>query len=287
MPSLKAIRKRITSVKNTQKITRALKLVAASRLRRAQESITAARPYAVSMEQVIADLAARTDRSETHELLQERDGNRVQVLVFTSDRGLAGSFNAQINRRVHDMIREEYEDAEVSLRIVGRKGNEYFKRRRANIVSHDEAPTLGNALSFARELAHRSIEDFTEDRADRILLVYNEFKSAISQTVEVQQLLPVVPAELAAGEAGDFVYEPSKGNVLDHLLPLHVEIQIYRAALESVASFFGAQMSAMDSATRNAGEMIEKYSLQYNRARQAAITKELLEITAGAEALKG
>ncbi len=287
MPSLKSIRTRINSVKNTRKITRAMKLVAAARLRRAQETILASRPYAESLERVIAELAARTDR-EAHDLLAEREGNRVELVVLTSDRGLAGSFNAQITRFVENMVTGELADSEVALRVVGKKGNEYFKRRQIDIESYDPAPTPADALEFSRTMSARLVADFTERKFDRVYLVYNRFRSAISQDVVAQQLLPVVPAEHEGeGAPSDFLYEPSREAVLDHLLPLYAQIQLYRSGLESIASELGSRMSAMDGATRNAGEMIDKLSLQYNRARQAAITKELLEITSGAEALKG
>jgi F-type H+-transporting ATPase subunit gamma len=294
MPSLKAIRKRISSVKNTQKITRAMKLVAAAKLRRAQDAITAARPYARSLERVVAELSEKAGR-EAHPLFAERDGKKAAIALFTSDRGLAGAFNAQIIRKVEGYVEEELSEyTDVSLRIVGRKGNDYFKRRKANILSHDPAPTSVSALEASHELANRVIDDFLEERVDRVFLVFNEFRSAISQGVVVKQILPVTPATLpedAAEDAGggidDFLYEPGKQELLSHLVPLHLQILIYNAALESIASEFGARMTAMDNATRNAGDMIDKLTLQYNRARQAAITKELLEIISGAEALKG
>jgi F-type H+-transporting ATPase subunit gamma len=291
MPSLKAIKRRITSVKNTQKITRAMKLVAAAKLRRAQDSILAARPYAAALERVVIDLSGHAG-SDAHPLLEERDGTRAELVLLTSDRGLAGSFNAQLIRRVEGFVEEELADfTDVSLRVVGRKGHEYFKRRSANIRSFDAAPTSPTALDLAREMSNRVVHDFLEREVDRVYLVYNEFTSAISQTVIAKQILPIVPdaTEAAEGSAlsGDYHYEPGKDELLGHLLPLHVEIGIYRAALESIASELGARMSAMDSATRNAGEMIDRLTLVYNRARQASITKELLEIISGAEALKG
>lgn len=299
MPSLKAIRKRIGSVKNTQKITRAMKLVAAAKLRRAQDAIIAARPYAHSLERVVAELSDKAGR-DAHPLFAERDGKKAAIALFTSDRGLAGAFNAQIIRKVEAYVEEELSDyTDVSLRIVGRKGNDYFKRRKANILSYDPAPTSATALELSHEVSNRLIADFLEERVDRVYLVFNEFRSAISQGVVVKQILPVAPvlvddgaasdnADAGAGAGGDdFLYEPDKEALLSHLVPLHLQILIYNAALESIASEFGARMSAMDSATRNAGEMIDKLTLQYNRARQAAITKELLEIISGAEALKG
>jgi F-type H+-transporting ATPase subunit gamma len=289
MPSLKAIRKRISSVKNTQKITRAMKLVAAARLRRAQDAIIAARPYSAALERVIGELAGRAGQ-DAHPLLAERPGKRSQVVVLTSDRGLAGSFNAQVLRRTEALLGDELADwDEVGLRVVGRKGNDFFKRRDVDIVTFVAAPTSATALDVSRELAHSVVHDFLAERVDRVYLLYNEFKSAMSQKPVALQLLPVRAAAQseATSRPADFIYEPSREELLAHLLPLYVQNGLYRAALESIASELGARMSAMDSATRNAGEMIDRLTLQYNRARQAAITKELLEIIGGAEALKG
>ncbi|MEZ4401286.1 MAG: ATP synthase F1 subunit gamma [Kofleriaceae bacterium] len=290
MPSLKAIRKRIGSVKNTRKITRAMKLVAAAKLRRAQEAIIAARPYATALSTVVSELA-EVAGTEAHPLFEQRDGKKVVVVVFTSDRGLAGAFNTNIIKRTEALIREELVGCEVALRLVGKKANQYFSRRNANIVSFDGAAAGPTALGVAGETATRIIDDFTSGRADRVFVVYNEFKSAISQTTVAKQVLPVVPDKVvgapAAGIGNDYDYEPGKEELLTRLVPLYVQIGLYRAALETIAGEFGARMSAMESATKNAGEMINKLTLQYNRARQAAITKELLEIIGGAEALKG
>jgi F-type H+-transporting ATPase subunit gamma len=288
MPSLKSIRTRIASVKSSQKITRAMKLVAAAKLRRSQEAIIAARPYAKALDQVIAELATRGG-VEAHPLLAAREGGRASLIVLTSDRGLAGAFNTNIARRAERFLREEKETyPEATLRVIGKKGRDYFTRRGAPVATTSVAPTPATALTMARELAVTVVEQYLENKVDRVFLVYNEFKSAIVQKPTVEQLLPVVPQPLPAGVApGDFIYEPGKRELLDVLLPLHIEIQIYRAHLESVASEFGARMSAMENATRNANEMIGRLTLQYNRARQAAITKELLEIIGGAEALKG
>ena len=302
MPSLKAIRKRITSVRNTQKITRAMKLVAAAKLRRAQDAIIAARPYGHALERVVLELSRKAGR-EAHPLFavpEVRDHERkAEIVLLTSDRGLAGSFNAQVVRRTETCRQVELADhAEVGLRIVGRKGNDYYKRRQANIISHDTAPISTTAAEVAQSLANRVIDDFEQRRVHRVLLVFNEFKSAISQGVVVKQLLPIEPpaagspeeeaAEAAAIAAGDDVlYEPGRDELLTHLVPLYIQNVLYNAALESIASEFGARMTAMENATRNAGDMLGKLTLQYNRARQAAITKELLEIIGGAEALKG
>jgi F-type H+-transporting ATPase subunit gamma len=293
MPSLKSIRKRIASVKNTRKITRAMKLVAAAKLRRAQDAIVAARPYSAALAQVVGDLAAVAGE-EAHPLFEQRPAQRVAIVMMSADRGLAGAFNSSVIRRVEQLAEQELAGAtEVSLRIIGRKANQHFVRRNANISSFDLSPTSANALTLTRETATRIIDDFVEKRVDRVYLVYNEFKSAISQSVVVKQVLPV-QAEVAASEARetqgggiDYLYEPGKEELLARLVPLYVQIGLYRAALETIAGFFGAQMSAMENATNNAGEMISKLTLVYNRARQAAITKELLEVISGAESLKG
>ena len=291
MPSLKAIRNRITSVKNTRKITRAMKLVSTAKLRRAQDALIAARPYTAAITKVVAELSAVAGTG-AHKLFEERELKRAAIIVVTSDRGQAGAFNANVVKAVERYAANELSGAtEVSLRIIGKKGNQYFSRRRTTITSFDPAPTGATALETARETSHRVIDDFTSGKVDRVFVAYNEFRSAISQIVRVKQVLPVVPEKDAAGakdDSGvDFVYEPSKQALLERLVPLYVQIQLYRAALESIAAEFAARMTAMENATKNAGEMIAKLTLQYNRARQASITKELLEIIGGAEALKG
>jgi F-type H+-transporting ATPase subunit gamma len=288
MPSLKAIRKRIGSVQNTQKITRAMKLVAAARLRRAQESIIAARPYARALEDVIAELARRA--GAVHPLLAKRDAiKKVLLVAISSDRGLAGAYNTNINRMVERFIgdyKEKYETIEVE--VVGRKARDYLRRRKLTVTKEHPGVNSAVALDRARDLAAVITSRYTSGEIDAVYLVYNEFKSAISQKVNVEQFLPVVPKELPAGAPPtDFIYEPSREEVLGTILPQYVEVEIYRALLEAIASEFGARMTAMDNATNNAKEMIARLTLDYNRARQAAITKELLEIIGGAEALKG
>jgi F-type H+-transporting ATPase subunit gamma len=291
MPSLKIIRKRITSVKNTRKITRAMKLVSTAKLKRAQAALIAARPYTQALTRVVSELSAVAG-TDSHPLFEERALHKAAIVVVTSDRGQAGAFNGNVIKAVERYAANELSGAtEVSLRIIGRKGNQYFARRRATITSYDPAPTGPTALDTARETAHRIIADFQAKKVDRVFVVYNEFRSAISQIVRVKQVLPVVPEKLPENEGkdagGDMLYEPSKEDLLERLVPLYVQIQIYRAALESIAAEFAARMTAMENATKNAGEMIAKLTLSYNRARQAAITKELLEIIGGAEALKG
>jgi F-type H+-transporting ATPase subunit gamma len=288
VPSLKAVRIRIASVKSTQKITRAMKLVAAAKLRRAQDAILAARPYADALSEAVAELAARAGDT-SHPMLQQREPRRIELVALTSDRGLCGGFNANIGRAAERFVREKKEEGvEVRLLGVGRKGREYARRRRIEIARDFAGPTGLTAPDRAREVAFTAADDFAEGRCDAVFLLYNEFRSAISQRVMVQPLLPIIPAPLPP-EAGaiDFLYEPSKRELLSVLLPLYVESRIYRAMLESIASEFGAKMTAMENATRAASDMIERLTLEYNRARQAAITKELMEIVGGAEALKG
>ena len=287
MPSLKDIRKRIGSVKNTQQITKAMKMVAAARLRKAQDSITSMRPYAYRMRDIIGELAARADFSD-HPLLEQRDPKRVELIVFTSDRGLCGGFNANINRTAERYVKaNEAGHENIEFDIIGRKGFEYFKRRTTPINRYFDDVLTNISLTKAGEIAEHVITRFREKELDATYVVYNEFKSAISQEVVVEQLLPIVPAVPEEGTASEFIYEPSKEEVMDAVLPRHVTVQIYRMILESVASEMGARMSAMDAATKNAGELIDRLTLQYNRARQAAITTELMEIIGGAEALKG
>ena len=295
MPSLKNIRTQIASKKSTQKITRAMKLVAASRLRRAQDAIVAARPYANALGEAIAEVALRAG-AESHPLLDRRTPERITLVLLTSDRGLAGGFNANVFRVTQRFITERKQATpparEIGLEIVGKKGRDYYRRRKQSITRETPAPTAETATQIAREMAQIVSHEFRESRTDAVFLVYNEFKSAVQQRVVVEPLLPV-STDLAGGEkavaagALDFLYEPSKAKLLDALLPLYLESQIYRGLLESIASELGARMTAMDSATNNAKEMIANLTLQYNRARQAAITKELMEIVSGAEALKG
>jgi F-type H+-transporting ATPase subunit gamma len=287
MPSLKAIRRRITSVKNTQKITKAMKAVAAARLRKAQDAIFALRPYSERLSDVIGEVAARS--GEVHPLLEVRDPNRVELLVLTSDRGLAGGFNANILRAAERFIRDNKgKMEELHFAVVGRKGREYFKRRNRAMRHEYQGVFSEVSIQRAREIATALVRDYQDSNLDAVYLAYNEFKSAMTQRVVIERLLPIEPRKLPddAGQI-DYKYEPNRRELLDHLLPLYVETQVFRAILESIASEFGAKMTAMDNATSNAVEMIGRLTLEFNRARQAAITKELMEIVGGAEALKG
>jgi F-type H+-transporting ATPase subunit gamma len=278
MPSLKSIRTQIASKKSTQKITRAMKLVSAARLRGAQDAIVAARPYANALVDVIGQVSARAG-AEAHPLLERREPKRVTLVPITSDRGLAGGFNANIIRTVQRYILE-HSDAEVTMVMVGKKGRDYFRRRKITIKHELPSATGATADDLARQVASIVVDAFVNGQTDAVVLVYNEFKSAVQQRVVLEPLLPL-------STPIDFVYEPGKKELLDVLLPLFVESQIFRALLESVASEFGARMTAMENATNNAKEMIANLTLKYNRVRQAAITKELMEIVSGAEALKG
>jgi F-type H+-transporting ATPase subunit gamma len=294
MASLKDLRRRIGSVKSTRKITRAMKLVAAARLRRAQESIVRMRPYAWRIGDMCAELARGEDPG-AHPLLARRPPKRTLLLVLTSDRGLAGAFNSNINKAAARWLEQHRAAREhVELHVVGKKGRDYWKRRAEVPIGKlhtDVIPdvTLDKASRIGREL----VAAYLDGAFDEVLVVYNEFKSAILQSAVVEQLLPIDPREHDVTEvvlqppSADTLFEPSRAEVLDELLPMHVNVQIYRALLESVASEMGARMTAMENATKNAGELINKLTLQYNRARQAAITTELTEIVSGAEALKG
>ena len=292
MASLRDIRKRIRSVKSTQKITKAMKMVSAAKLRRAQNAIVAARPYARALDQMIADLVSRSE-GISHPLLTSRPVRRMEILAITSDRGLAGGFNANVIRRVARFAYERDRSTSLRLTNVGRKGLEAFRRRHLEI--RKDYPGFFNHLSYdaARGLAEELSTEFLEDRVDQVFLVYNEFVSAITQRVVLTPLIPFERPAAPEGESAtglrsliDFEYEPSKEAVLDKLVPQAVAIRVYRALLESVASEHGARMSAMENATNNADDAISKLTLNYNRTRQAAITKELMEIVSGAEALK-
>jgi F-type H+-transporting ATPase subunit gamma len=291
MASLRDIRKRIRSVKSTQQITKAMKMVSAAKLRRAQDAIVAARPYARALDQMIADLVSRSE-GLSHPLLTSRPVRRVEILALTSDRGLAGGFNANVIRRVGRFAYERDRSTTLRLSTVGRKGLEAFRRRHLDI--RKDHAGLYSRLSYetARSLAVELTTEFLEDRVDQVMLVYNEFVSAMTQKVVLTPLLPFErPAAYQSQVSGlrsmiDFEYEPSKEAVLDRLVPQAVATRVYRALLESVASEHGARMSAMENATRNAEDAISRLTLNYNRTRQAAITKELMEIVSGAEALK-
>ncbi|MBI4746519.1 MAG: ATP synthase F1 subunit gamma [Deltaproteobacteria bacterium] len=287
MANLRDIKKRIKSVKNTQQITKAMKMVSAAKLRRAEESVKQARPYANKMLGVLSSLALRAD-SSAHPLLARREVKKIAVLVITSDRGLCGAFNSGIIKKADSFLRLNKMNYEsIGLTVVGRKAAEHYKRSGAQINKEHTNILYGFGYHTAAEIAGDIINAYTNEEVDEVYLLYNEYKSALVQEAMMERLLPITPLE---GETEmsvvDYIYEPNKDSILEEILPKHVEIQVYRALLESIASEHGARMAAMDSATRNAKEMIGRLTLYYNRARQATITKELVEIVSGAEALK-
>ena len=288
MANLKEIKRRIQSVKNTQQITKAMKLVAASKLRKAQQAILDARPYAIKMMDVINHLAARCN-SDLHPLLDDREGNRTLLLIITSDKGLCGGFNGSIIRKTAQYLKDNDQN-ENSLIVAGKKGNDIFSNRPVTIVEDLVGWTKDFDYLKAQAIGGNLATMFSENKIDKVLIVYNEFKSVMQQEVIVEQLLPVVPEKMEQGKdsvAMDYIYEPDEETILNVLLKRYVADVVYRAFLESSASEHGARMTAMDSASRNAGEMIDGLTLTYNKARQAYITKELIEIVNGAEALKG
>ncbi len=289
MPSLKDIKKRISSVKNTQQITKAMKMVAAAKLRRAQEAAVAARPYAEKMHTVLSHLAMR-EEAEAHPLLNHRGTRRALVVLMTADRGLCGGFNANVSKEAERYIRrnEAGYDA-IDLMIIGRKGRDFLKSRVGDkIVKVYENITTDATYKTAQLIGEEVISKYTDETYDAVFLLYNAFQSAIVQNVTFEQVLPIKPDDSVDGNesAVDYLYEPNRTVVLGEILPKMVEVQLFRGLLESNASEQGARMSAMDSASRNAAEMIGKLTLQYNRARQAAITTELMEIISGAESIK-
>jgi F-type H+-transporting ATPase subunit gamma len=286
MASLRDIKRRIKSVKNTQQITKAMKMVSAAKLRRAQEDIQAARPYADKMSDVIASLAGKVP-PESHPLFSSVPTGKTELIVVTSDRGLCGSFNGALLRAADRFIAQN-KDKKITMTLVGRRGMDYFKRRGATASSQSVLGNKRPTYNFAVKLAQGIIQAYrAENGVEDVYLVYSEFKSALVQSPVVKKILPMTPPEASGREdQKELLFEPSPEGVLDSLFPRYVEVQLFRALLESSASEHGARMTAMDSASSNAASMIESLTLKYNRARQAAITKELMEIIGGAEALK-
>jgi F-type H+-transporting ATPase subunit gamma len=297
MPSLIDLRRRIRAVKNTQQITKAMKMVAASKLRRAQERIMNARPYAVQMQRVLSSVAGRVDPS-IHPLLERREigpASQTLVIVVSADKGLCGSFNTNVIKGASGFIIGHPQPC--TLGLVGRKGRDYFGRRGFNVLFEQVGIFQRLGFEHARSIAQAAVDVFIDGRVDRVVLVYNEFKSAMSQRIVVDQLLPIGRAEVEAASASpqapsaveganaDYLYEPSAQEIFNQLLPRYVEVQVYRALLESNAAFFAAQMTAMDTATKNSAEMISDLTLYMNKVRQAAITREIIEVVSGAEAL--
>jgi F-type H+-transporting ATPase subunit gamma len=297
MPSLIDLRRRVRAVKNTQQITKAMKMVAASKLRRAQERIMSARPYAMQMRRVLSSVATRVDPS-LHPLLTLREAtpeSRTLLIVVTGDKGLCGSFNTNVIKAAGAFVTQS--PIRCSLGLVGRKGRDFFVRRGFAVMFEQIGIFQKLAPDDARTIGQTAIDAFTSGEVDRVVLVYNEFRSVISQRVVVEQLLPISREEVvdvapvtgaSPGEGYaqvDYLYEPSPEEILKKLLPRYVGVQVYHALLESNAAFFAAQMTAMDTATKNSAEMIASLTLYMNKVRQAAITREIIEVVSGAEAL--
>ena len=292
MPNLLDIRRRIKSVKNTQQITKAMKMVSAAKLKRAQDRVVTARPFANKMADVLGALAKRTDEDFHHPLLDLRGDQRYLLVLITADKGLCGAFNTNLTKAAQAFIREN-PDKTIELFAIGRKGRDFFRNRHATIAAEYIGLTGKGRVEFseALEVAREIIKLYTEDTGiDKVFLVYNEFKSVLSQRVVLDQLLPVARTKEAEPETKsatlvDYIYEQPPQEMFGRLLPRLVETQIFRALLESVASEHGARMTAMDSASKNASELIDNLTLNMNRVRQAAITNEIIEVVSGAAAL--
>ncbi len=286
MPSLIDFRRRIRSVKNTQQITKAMKMVAAARLRRAQERVVAARPYARMLESILSNVAAASkgsDAAAAEPLLAVREEKRIQLVLVTADRGLAGAFNTNLIKAANEFLRRN-QGKQVAIEAVGRKARDFYRRSggavSGELVGFSEKPNLGNA----RNLAATLIQRYTSGEIDAVYLIYNEFRSVLSQKLTETRLLPVTVDE--AETPGEYLYEEPPASLLGSLLPSYVETSIYRAMLESAASEFAARMTAMDAASSNASDVIERLTLHMNRVRQASITREIIEVVSGASALE-
>ncbi|QCR24197.1 ATP synthase F1 subunit gamma [Pontibacter sp. SGAir0037] len=294
MASLKEVRARITSVSSTQQITKAMKMVAAAKLRRAQDNIIRMRPYAQRLNEILTNLSSITDEgSVTNQYSEKREVNRVLIIAVTSDRGLAGAFNSNIIKAATSLINGKYSSqfaaGNVTFLGIGKKGAEAFAKRGYKVIS--DYSTIFSNLSFdtVRGAAERAMSGFVNREFDEVVLVYNEFKNVATQIVRTEQFLPIVEKPVEENKSSsvipDYAFEPSKEEIIEELIPKSLKIQVYKAVLESNASEHGARMTAMDKATENAGELLKQLKLTYNRTRQAAITKEILEIVGGAEAL--
>ena len=287
MATLRDIRRRITSVKSTQQLTKAMKMVAAAKLRRAQEKMQSARPYSHSLEEVLGHVSDKVDPS-LHPLLDIREPKSASFVIISGDRGLAGAFNSNIIRRAsHEISQLQQAGSNVSLIAVGKKGYEFYKRRDYNIL--ENYINFFNQLEFshAQNIAQLVQQAYIKKDLDRVFIVYNAFKSIVEQEITVKQLLPIVPRKPGNEKySSEYIFEPTPVKILDSLCPRYLNILVWQALLESYASELGARMAAMEAATENAGEVIAQLTLQYNKARQAAITTEMLEIVGGAEALQ-
>jgi F-type H+-transporting ATPase subunit gamma len=287
MPSLLDLRRRIRAVKSTQQITKAMKMISASKLRRAQERVIGARPFALQMQRVLNSLASRVDPS-SHPLLAEREHTaepKVLLIVVTADKGLCGGFNTNIIKAASGFINNA--GTPIELGLVGRKGRDFFRRRGFEVRVEEIGIFQRVKYADAKRIAEAAIEEFTSGRVSKVFIVYNEFKSVMQQRVTTEQLLPI-PKATTAPVSGDidYIYEPGPTQILADLLPKHIEIQVYRALLESAAAEHAARMTAMDAATKNSGEIIDTLTLYMNKVRQAAITREIIEVVSGASAAR-
>ena len=288
MPSLRDLKRRTRSVKNTQQITKAMKMVSAAKLRRAQDAILSARPFAKKMLEVLNSLATRAD-TDAHPLLSEREPANIDVVVISADKGLCGSFNANIMKRAEDFLGSVQSET-LDVQVVGKKTRDYFKRRKYNIrhqfVDIFRDLTYDTAGSIARPLIDRYSDSGSEERVDAVYLIYNEFKNVMQQDVVVERLLPIEKLEFEKPEEElDYIYEPTAAEIYDAVIPRHVEYQVWHALLESAAAEHAARMTAMENASKNASELIEQLTLTMNKVRQTTITREILEIVSGAEAI--
>jgi len=284
MPNLLDIRRRIRSVKNTQQLTKAMKTVSAAKLRRAQERVFSARPYAEQLKRVLGNLTARLE-NVAHPLLEVRPEERILFVIVTADRGLCGAFNANILRAATAFLRE-HASKTVTIATVGRKGRDFFRRRR--IAIRAEFVNIFSKLDYghARDISESITQAYTDAEIDAVYIIYNEFKSVIQQRVVVEKVLPLSRGDLQqTGSQLEYIFEQPPQEIFNRLLPRYVEVQIYRALLESAASEHGARMASMDTASRNAGDMIDMLTLNMNRIRQAAITREIIEVVSGAGVL--
>jgi F-type H+-transporting ATPase subunit gamma len=293
MPNLKEVRIRIASVKSTQQITSAMKMVAASKLRRAQNAILKMRPYAAKLKDILQNLSASLDSGDGNVYTQQRSPEKVLLVVITSNRGLCGAFNTNITRTAVQRIQNDYnsqmKSGNVSILTIGRKGSEFFSKRGYKVISSHDSVFDSLTYENVSEIASSVMNAFANKEFDRVEIVYNQFKNAVVQRVIVEQLLPIeAPAEDTAVSKSntDYIFLPSEKEIVEELIPKSLRIQFYKAILDSYASEHGARMTAMHQATDNAGDLIKELNLAYNKARQAAITKEILEIVSGAEALK-
>jgi F-type H+-transporting ATPase subunit gamma len=281
MPALIDIRRRIRSVKNTQQITKAMKMVSAAKLRRAQEAMFAARPYARKMMEVLNSLASRA-QPDSHPLLQDRGDQRVLFVVVTADKGLCGGFNANIIRAAVRFL-DEKKGRQLQLDLVGRKGRDFFRRRQYKVRSEQVGVFQKLTYAAAQKIASELIELYGKNEIDQVYIIFNEFKSVIQQQIVIERLLPIQKMAFTPSEPPqDYIYEPGPEGIVAGILPKHVEIQVWRALLESAAAEHGARMAAMDAASKNATEMIQSLTLYMNKVRQAAITKEIIEVVSGA-----